>query len=49
VLDLGPLASSGLNTRLILGYDVLSRMALDSDFPRRARAAWRGSGRAAPA
>ena len=35
VLDLGPLASSGLNTRLILGYDVLSRMALDIDFPRR--------------
>ena len=35
VLDLGPLAASGLNTRLILGYDVLSRMALDIDFPRR--------------
>lgn len=35
VLDLGPLTSSGLNTRLVLGYDVLSRMALDIDFPRR--------------
>ena len=35
VLDLGPLAASGLNTRLVLGYDVLSRMTLDIDFPRR--------------
>ncbi|MFN4296086.1 MAG: aspartyl protease family protein [Brevundimonas sp.] len=35
VLDLGPLASSGLDTRLILGWDVLSRMALDIDFPGR--------------
>lgn len=35
VLDLGPLAASGLNTRLILGFDVLSRLALDIDFPGR--------------
>ncbi len=36
VLDLGPLASDErLNTRLIIGQDVLSRLVLDIDFPNR--------------
>lgn len=35
-LDLGPLASDErLNTRLIIGQDVLSRLVLDIDFPNR--------------